>query len=128
MQYRTGPYWQAPGQQERGTNNKQRGLPPPAPAPAPCTPSLTAVTAGGMLISSRLGSTMSPGRSTVKNLVRKAWRGGWVQGLRGGLGGGWVGARVRVQVGACVSVGWAYRRWLGGVAGGHFGGIEKQKQ
>ena len=31
-----------------------------------------AVTAGGMLISSRLGSTMSSGRSTVSSLVRNA--------------------------------------------------------
>lgn len=56
-------------------------------ASRPTAASATAVTAGGMLISSRLGSTISPGRSTVKNLVRKAckcetraWVGRWAYG------------------------------------------------
>ena len=40
-------------------------------ASCPTAASATAVTAGGMLISSRLGSTMRPGRSTVSNLDRK---------------------------------------------------------
>ena len=43
-------------------------------ASRPTAASATAVTAGGMLMSRRRGSTMRPGRSTVSSLVRKACR------------------------------------------------------
>ena len=41
------------------------------------------MTAGGMLISSRLGSVMRAGRSTVRSFVRKAWQ----ESREGGRGG-----------------------------------------
>ncbi len=50
-------------------------------ASRPTAASATAVMAGGMLISRRRGSTMRPGRSTVKSLRRNAWGGGGGNGL-----------------------------------------------
>ena len=41
-------------------------------ASRPTAASATAPTLGGMLTSSRRGSTMSPGRSTVSSFVRNA--------------------------------------------------------